>query len=118
MPAMARRGPELFKLAKGLFRLDEVEKLASADIRVREGMIRTSTMTPEQKVAALSVRQLPSYSASISATAQWNSATDPGIRDIFTAGEAKDRYNCFMGSWSTEKDQIIPHLSVCFPESL
>lgn len=46
-------GPALYTLAKGLFRLDEVEKLASADIRVREGMIRTSTMTPEQKVAAL-----------------------------------------------------------------
>ncbi|MGQ7858089.1 NEL-type E3 ubiquitin ligase domain-containing protein [Pseudomonas sp. 32A] len=46
-------GPALYKLAKGLFRLDEVEKSASGDIRVREGAIRMSAMSPAQKVAAL-----------------------------------------------------------------
>ncbi|MFK3821527.1 NEL-type E3 ubiquitin ligase domain-containing protein [Pseudomonas yamanorum] len=46
-------GPALYELGKGLFRLDEVEKSASGEIRVREGMIRMSSMTPEQKVAAL-----------------------------------------------------------------
>ncbi|OLY71615.1 hypothetical protein AU074_15755 [Pseudomonas sp. ATCC PTA-122608] len=46
-------GPALLDLAKGLFRLDEVEQSASGDIRVREGAIRMSGMTPEQKATAL-----------------------------------------------------------------
>lgn len=46
-------GPALLDLAKGLFRLDEVELSASGDIRVREGAIRLSSMTPQQKLSAL-----------------------------------------------------------------
>ncbi|WP_226475862.1 NEL-type E3 ubiquitin ligase domain-containing protein [Pseudomonas sp. MWU16-30323] len=44
-------GTPLLHLARGLFRLDEVEKVASRNIGSREAQIRLSNRTPEQKLA-------------------------------------------------------------------
>ncbi|MHA6573036.1 NEL-type E3 ubiquitin ligase domain-containing protein [Pseudomonas yamanorum] len=43
-------GPSLMELAKGLFRLDQVEMTASKDIRIREGQIRLSNQSEAEKL--------------------------------------------------------------------
>lgn len=47
--------PQLFKLAKGLFRLDEVEKIAQRDADHRFEVIAQSNRTLEQKIAEASL---------------------------------------------------------------
>jgi Leucine-rich repeat (LRR) protein len=54
MASDADMGPALLRLAKGLFRLDEVEKSASWDIQMRERMIRGSALSEQQKREAFS----------------------------------------------------------------
>ncbi|MDY7530627.1 NEL-type E3 ubiquitin ligase domain-containing protein [Pseudomonas sp. Bout1] len=47
------KGPALLELAKGLFRLDEVEKIATREIQMRERTIRGSRLSEQQKIDAI-----------------------------------------------------------------